>query len=49
MHFLVNHDGFIPSCNENGGGVDLQEVSGIDGPIVLFWQVRSEFGWPNHH
>jgi hypothetical protein len=34
---VVGHDGLITCCYEDGGGVDLQELSGVNGPIVLLW------------
>jgi hypothetical protein len=33
---MVGHDGLIPPCSEDGGGVDLQELNGVDGPVVFF-------------
>jgi hypothetical protein len=32
---VFGHDGLIPTCSEDGGGVDLQELDGVDHPIVL--------------
>jgi hypothetical protein len=29
---VVGHDGLIPSCSEDGGGVDLQELGGLTLP-----------------
>jgi hypothetical protein len=33
---VVGHNGFIPSCSKDGGGIDLQELGGVDKPIVFF-------------
>jgi hypothetical protein len=33
----VGHDDLISACNEDGGGVDLLELIGLDRPIVLLW------------
>jgi hypothetical protein len=46
---VVGHDSLIPPSHEDGGGVDLQELSGVDHPVVLLWQVGPELGWPDHH
>jgi hypothetical protein len=32
---VVGHEGLISSCCEDGGGVDLQELDGINSPVVL--------------
>jgi hypothetical protein len=34
---VVGHDSLIAPCRENGCGVDLQELDGVDRPIVLLW------------
>jgi hypothetical protein len=34
---VVGHDGLIPACGEDRGGVDLQKLDVIDHPIVLVW------------
>jgi hypothetical protein len=34
---VVGHDGLIAAYIEDGGGVDLLELSGVDHPIVLHW------------
>jgi hypothetical protein len=39
----------IPSYNEDGGSVDLHELDGIDGHVILFRQVGLKFAWPKHH
>jgi hypothetical protein len=46
---LVGHDSLIPACREDGGGVDLQELGGVDHPVVLLWQVGPELGQLDHH
>jgi hypothetical protein len=46
---VVGHDDLIPSCSEDRGGVDLQELSGVDTPVVLLWQVGPELARPDHH
>jgi hypothetical protein len=46
---VVGHDSLITAYHEDGGGVDLQELSGDDRPIILLWQVGQELGWPDHH
>jgi hypothetical protein len=46
---IVGHDDLIPSCNRDRGGVDLQELGGVDAPVVFLWQVGLELAWPNHH
>jgi hypothetical protein len=33
----------------DGGGVDLQELDRIDGPVILLWQVGPELAWLDHH
>jgi hypothetical protein len=35
--------------SKDGGGVDLQELSGVDGPVVLLRHVRPELMWLDHH
>jgi hypothetical protein len=32
-----------PPRSKDGGGVDMQELSGVDSPVVFFWQVGLEF------
>jgi hypothetical protein len=32
---VVGHDGLIPPCSEDGGGVDLQEFVGVNHPVIL--------------
>jgi hypothetical protein len=32
---VVGHNGLIPSCRKDRGGVNLQELRGVDGPVVL--------------
>jgi hypothetical protein len=32
---VVGHDNLIPTYCEDGGGVDLQELGGVDHPVVL--------------
>jgi hypothetical protein len=46
---LVGHDSFIPSCSEDGGGVDLQKLGGVDTPVVFLRQVGPELVQPDHH
>jgi hypothetical protein len=46
---VLGHDSLIPTCHEDGGGVDLQELGGVDRPIILLWQVGPELGRPDHH
>jgi hypothetical protein len=46
---VVGYDGLIPSCSEDGGGVDLQELSGVDTHIVFLRQVASELARPHHY
>jgi hypothetical protein len=46
---VVGHDGLIPSCSEDGGGIDLYELSGVDTSVILLWHVWSEFALPDHH
>jgi hypothetical protein len=46
---VVGHDGLIPSCGEDGGGVDLHELSRVDSPVVFLQQVWPECARPDHH
>jgi hypothetical protein len=46
---VVGHDSLIPSCSEDGGGVDMQELGGVDTPIIFLRQVELELVWPYHH
>jgi hypothetical protein len=34
---VVGHDNLITPCSEDGGGVDLQEFSEVDCPVVPLW------------
>jgi hypothetical protein len=36
---VVGHNGLIRSCHKDRGGVDLQELSGFAGPVILLQQV----------
>jgi hypothetical protein len=38
-----------PPCRKDRGGVNLQELRGVDGPVILFWQVGLELARPDHH
>jgi hypothetical protein len=46
---VVGHDSLIPACHVDGALIDPQELSGVDHPIVLLWQVGLELGGPDHH
>jgi hypothetical protein len=46
---VVGHDDLIPSYNEDLGGVDLQELGGVDTPILFLQQVGPQLAWPDHH
>jgi hypothetical protein len=46
---VVGHDSLIPSYSEDTGGIDLQKLYGVDGPIVLLRQVGPELVQPYHH
>jgi hypothetical protein len=46
---VVGHSSLIPACCEDGGAVDLQELSGVNRPIVRLWQVGLELGRSDHH
>jgi hypothetical protein len=45
---IVGHDGLISSCDEYRGGVNLQELCGVDTPVVLHRQVGLELVWSYH-
>jgi hypothetical protein len=32
---VVGHDSLIPPYREDGGGLDLQELSGFNRPVIL--------------
>jgi hypothetical protein len=32
---IIGHDSFIPSYTKDGGGVDLQELGGVDAPVIF--------------
>jgi hypothetical protein len=34
---VVGYDGLIPACSEDGGGVDLQKLDGVDRSVILLW------------
>jgi hypothetical protein len=46
---VVGHDSLIRACREDGGGVDLQELGGVNHPVVLLWQVGPKLGRLDHH
>jgi hypothetical protein len=46
---IVDQDGIISSCGEDRGGVDLQELDGVDTPVILLRQVGLELASPDHH
>jgi hypothetical protein len=46
---IVGHDSLISACREDGGGVDLRELGGVDHPVILLWQVGPELGRLDHH
>jgi hypothetical protein len=33
---VVGYDGLNPLCGKDGGRVDVQDLGGIDGPVVFF-------------
>jgi hypothetical protein len=46
---IFGHDGLISSRGEGQGGVDLQELGGVDTLIVFLQQMGLEHAWPDHH
>jgi hypothetical protein len=46
---VVGHYNLIPACRKDGSGVDLQELDGVNRPVVLLWQVGPKLGRPDHH
>ena len=41
---VVGHNLFSPARRLDGGGVDLEELDGVDGPVVLLRQFWPELG-----
>jgi hypothetical protein len=46
---VLSHGSLIPSCSEDRGSVDLQELDRVDTPIGLLQQVGLELVRPDHH
>jgi hypothetical protein len=46
---IVGHDGLIPSSSDDQVGVNLQELGGVDTPVVLLRQVGLELAQLDHH
>lgn len=45
---VLGHDGLAASCSKDGCDVNLEELSRVVGPIILFWYVRVELMGPCH-
>jgi hypothetical protein len=43
---VVGHDLRPPTCGLDGRGVDLEELLGVDGTIVLLQDIRPDLGEP---
>jgi hypothetical protein len=46
---IVSYDRLIPSCDKDGGGVDIQELGGVNCPIILLRQMGPELARPDYH
>ena len=43
---IVHHHLFTATSRLDGRSVYLEELDGVDGPVVLLWQLRAELGGP---
>jgi hypothetical protein len=45
---VTRHDGTIPACRRDSGGLDIQEFRQVGHNVVLLRQVWPKLGWPCH-